>query len=106
MGHGELSANGLEMPAETDITVGLLKRTIPGPRIETATEIVTIATGGSTERAIAQAYAQLILWMESDYQWDRWQAYDLLTHAGRISIGYYASGAVGVKVEKRYLLKG
>jgi len=103
MGHGELSANGLEMPAETDVTVGLLKRTIPGPRIETATEIVTIATGGSAERAIAQAYAQLILWMESDYQWDRWQAFDLLTHAGRISIGYYASGAVAVKVEKRYL---
>lgn len=103
MGHGELSASGLEMPAETDITVGLLKRTIPGPRIETATEIATVATGGSTERAIAQAYAQLILWMESDYQWGRWQAFDLLTHAGRISIGYYASGAVAVKIGKRYL---
>lgn len=103
MGHGELSANGLEMPAETGITVGLLKRAIPGPRIETPTEIIAIATTSPTERAIAQAYAHLILWMETDYHWDRWQAFDLLTHTGQISIGYYMSGAVAVKLAKRYL---
>jgi acetamidase/formamidase len=104
MGHGELSACGLEMPAETEITVTLRPgHKIPGPRIETPTEIMAIATGSPMERAIAQGYSWLILWMESEYGWDRWKAYDLLTHAGRISVGYYAIGTVGAAVRKDYL---
>ncbi len=104
MGHGELSATGLEMPAETTITVGLTKRgRIPGPRIESAGEIMAVASGCPMERSIAQAYAHLILWMESDHGWDRWRAYDLLTHVGRVSVGYYGIGTVAAKVEKRYL---
>ncbi|MCH2210348.1 MAG: acetamidase/formamidase family protein [Fuerstiella sp.] len=104
MGHGELSASGLEMPAHTTITVNLIKHTsIPGPRIESPDEIMTIATGCPMERSIAQAYSWLILWMESDYGWDRWRAYDLLTHAGEISVGYYAIGTVAAKIKKSYL---
>ena len=39
MGHGELSATGLEMPSESVVTVELIKhRKIPGPRIESPTE--------------------------------------------------------------------
>jgi acetamidase/formamidase len=104
MGHGELSASGLEMPSETVITVALRKgKKLPAPRIESPTEIMTIATGCPMERSIAQAYAWLIAWMEQDYGWDRWRAYDLLTHAGQISVGYYAIGTVAAKIEKRYL---
>ena len=104
MGHGELSATGLEMASETTITVELHKgKTIPSPRIESTDEIVTVATGCPMERAIAEAYARLILWMEEDYGWNRWKAYDLLTHVGRISVGYYGIGTVGTKIEKRYL---
>ena len=104
MGHGELSATGLEMAAETEITVGLLKqKRIPGPRIESRTEIMTVASGPPMERAIAQAYAWLILWMEDEFGWDRWEAYDLLTHVGLISVGYYGIGTVATKLPKRYL---
>lgn len=104
MGHGELSATGLEMASETVLSVDVVsKKTIPGPRIETATELVTVGIGSPMERSIAQAYAWLILWMEADYGWDRWKAYDLLTHVGRISIGYYGIGTVATKVEKRYV---
>jgi hypothetical protein len=42
--------------------------------------------------------------MESDFGWERWRAYDLLTHVGRISVGYYGIGTVAAKVEKRYLV--
>jgi acetamidase/formamidase len=104
MGHGELSASGLEMPAASTITVRLEKgRSIPGPRIETATEIMTVVSGTPMERSAAQAFAQLILWMESDYGWNRWEAYDLLTHVATTSIGYYGIGTIGVKISKRYL---
>ncbi len=104
MGHGELSASGLEMPSHTTITVNLIKdKKIPAPRIESRDEIMTIATGCPMERSIAQAYAWLILWMEAEHGWDRWQAYDLLTHAGQVSVGYYDIGTVATKIDKSYL---
>ena len=104
MGHGELSATGLEMASLSKITVQLRKKLpLAMPRIETQDEIVSVATGCPMERAMAEAFARLILWMEADYGWDRWKAYDLLTHVARTSIGYYAIGTVGVKVSKRYL---
>jgi acetamidase/formamidase len=104
MGHGELSATGLEMAAVTTITVDLVRGPRPaGVRVEYADFIMAVATQGTLERAIAEAYARLILWMEADYGWNRWRAYDLLTHVGRISVGYYAHGTVGARIERRYL---
>lgn len=55
---------------------------------------------------MAEAFARMILWLESEYSWDRWDAYDLLTHTARISIGYYGSGTVGVRLERRYAEAG
>ena len=105
MGHGELSATGLEMAAWSTITVDLVRGCpLTGVRVSHADWLMAVATQGSTERAIAEAYARLILWMEFEYGWNRWDAYDLLTHVGEISVGYYGSGTVGAKVAKRYLL--
>ncbi len=105
MGHGELSATGLEMASETTISVNLIKgKKLECPRIESPREIMTVATGCPMERAVAEAYARLILWMEEEYGWNRWRAYDILTHVGRISMGYYGIGTVAAKIEKRYLI--
>ncbi|MCX7420237.1 MAG: acetamidase/formamidase family protein [Planctomycetia bacterium] len=105
MGHGELSATGLEMPAETRLTVNLIKgKKLLSPRIESPTEIMTVVSGCPMERSAAEAFARLILWMEEDYGWNRWQSYDLLTHVARMSIGYYGIGTIAAKVEKRYLV--
>ncbi|HND54854.1 MAG TPA: acetamidase/formamidase family protein, partial [Pirellulaceae bacterium] len=104
MGHGELSASGLEMPAETTVTISLIPgKKIPGPRIESPTEIMAIVSGPPMERSTAEAFARLILWMEAEYGWDRWRAYDILTHVAEISVGYYAFGTVAVKIAKKYL---
>ncbi|HEX3727512.1 MAG TPA: acetamidase/formamidase family protein [Pirellulales bacterium] len=104
MGHGELSASGLEMASEATISIGLLKNQwISGPRIESKDEILVVASGCPMERSVAQAFSQLILWMEADFGWDRWRAYDLLTHVGRLSIGYHAIGTVAAAVAKEYL---
>ena len=103
MGHGELSATGLEMASRSTLTVRLAsQQRLEWPRIETSDEIMVAVSGCPMERSIAQAYAQLILWLESDYGWDRWRAYDLLTHVGRISVGYYGIGTVAAKVARRY----
>jgi amidase len=104
MGHGELSACGLEMPAETELTVQLIKgRRLAWPRIVGPDAIMTVVTGTPMERSLAQAYAQLILWMENEFGWDRWKAYDLLTHVAEVSVGYYALGTVAAKVARRYV---
>ncbi|HEY0983020.1 MULTISPECIES: acetamidase/formamidase family protein [unclassified Schlesneria] len=104
MGHGELSATGLEMAAWSTIQVDLLRGSpLTGIRIANPEFLMTVATQNSPERAIAEAYARLILWMEVDYGWNRWDAYDLLTHVGRISIGYYGSGTVGCGINRKYV---
>jgi acetamidase/formamidase len=103
-GHGELSANGLEMAAHSTVKVELRKRQKPpGPRIETQTHIGCVATGGPMERSIAHAYSLLILWMEAEFGWNRWLAYDLLTHVGEISVGYHGIGTVLAKIKREYL---
>jgi acetamidase/formamidase len=104
MGHGELSATGLEMAAWSTITVELVRAPkVAGVRVSHPDWLMAVATHGSTERAIAEAYARLILWLEADYGWNRWDAYDLLTHVGQISVGYYGSGTVGAKVARTYI---
>jgi acetamidase/formamidase len=104
MGHGELSACGLEMAAWSTITVNVVRGSrLMGVRIENPNLLMCVATHGSTERAIAEAFSRLILWMEAEYQWNRWDAYDLLTHVGKISVGYYGSGTVGAGVNKRFV---
>lgn len=104
MGHGELSGTGLEMAALSTIKVDLVRDCpLVGVRIEHADFLMTVATSGSHERAMAEAFARLILWIERDYGLNRWHAYDLLTHVAQISIGYYGSGTLGTKIEKRYL---
>jgi hypothetical protein len=89
------------MSAETVITVDLRKNArIPGARIETPAEIMTIASGAPMERAAAQAFAQLILWMEADYGWNRWRR--TTPDASPNSIGYYATYRRG-QGRQRYL---
>ena len=103
MGHGELSATGLEMAAYSTVTIDLVRRPqLSGVRISHPGYLMCVATQGNHERAIAEAYSRLSLWMEADYGWNRWDAYDLLTHVGQLSIGYYGSGTVGAKVDRRY----
>jgi acetamidase/formamidase len=107
MGHGELSGTGLEMASETLVTVNLLKaKKLVGPRIESPSEIMTVVSGCPMERSAAQAYAWLILWMEEEFGWDRWRAYDILTHVGQLSICYYATGTVAAKISKLNLNRG
>lgn len=64
-----------------------------------------VAVALPLERAIVESYAKLILWLEADYGWNRWESYDLLTQVGQVSIGYYTTGAVAARVDKKYVLK-
>jgi hypothetical protein len=64
---------------------------------------MTIATVRPMEVSVAKAYADMILWLENDYGFYRWDAYNLLTQVGRLSVGYFGIGTVAVKFPKQYL---
>ncbi len=103
-GEGELCGTALEMPATVTMTIDLLKgKTIPRPRIRSKDEIMCVATGRPMERSVAQAYADLIGWMEEEFNVPRWDALSLLTMVGEISVGYHVAGTVAAKVRLQYL---
>jgi amidase len=103
-GDGELCGTALEMPATVTMTIDLLKgKTIPRPRIRSKEEIMCVATGRPMERSIAQAYSDLIFWMEEEFNVPRWDALSLLTMVGEISVGYHLAGTVAAKVRIEYI---
>ncbi len=103
-GHGELCGTALEMPATVTMTIDLLKgKTITRPRIRSPDEIMCVAAGRPMERSVAQAYSDLIFWMEDEFHVPRWDALSLLTMVGEISVGYYIAGTVAAKVRIEYV---
>jgi acetamidase/formamidase len=103
-GEGEVCGTALEMPAVIDIKVDLLKgKSIARPRIRSPQEIMAVATGTPMERSVAQAYADLILWMEEEFGVPRWDGYSLCTQVGSISVGYYLIGTVAAKIRLEYV---
>ena len=63
---------------------------------------------GSTrpmEDAARIAYRELISWMTNDYGFDQYEAYFLLTQAGRVRVGNMVDPkyTLGASILKRYL---
>jgi acetamidase/formamidase len=104
-GDGEMSVVGLEMPARITARIHLAKGlSLPGPRIETREEVCAVGTGASLEHAVARAYGRLARWLESEFGWNRWEAYSLLTHVGTLSVGFFEFGVVAAKIQRRYAI--
>ncbi len=51
------------------------------------------------------AYLELVLWMEREYGFDRWDAYMLLTECGIVRLGNFVDPkySVGAAISKEYL---
>lgn len=106
-GAGELCAAAMEMRGAITLTIDLCKRAmIPGPRVETESDLLAVAVARNLEESIALAYSRLALWLEADYGWNRWEAYSLLTQVGRLSVGYFSAGTVAAGMEKKLALAG
>lgn len=105
-GDGELSGCAIEMPAEVTLTINLIKdKTIKWPRIESTEYIGCVATSGrfgtDLRDAVRIAFMELILWLEREYGFNRWNAYQLCTQVARVRLGNIT--CVAVKFPKRYL---
>ncbi len=105
-GDGELCGVAVEIPATVEIAIDLIKGwTIPGPRLETETEIMALGSARPMEDAARIAYRDLIRWMVDDYGFEESEAYLLCTQAGRVRLGNMVDPkyTIGAAMKKTYL---
>lgn len=105
-GDGEVCGVAVEMAATVTIQVDLIKNwTIAWPRLETEAFIMTLGSARPMEDAARVAYRELVRWMVDDYGFDVYDAYFLLTQAGRVRLGNMVDPkyTLGASILKRYL---
>ena len=105
-GDGELCGVAVEHPTVTTLTVDLIKGwSFAWPRLETEDFIMTIGSARPLEDAARIAYRELIFWMSEDYGFDKFEAYFLLTQAGRVRLGNMVDPnyTVGARIDKSLL---
>ncbi len=105
-GQGELCGVALEITSRVTVVFELIKRRrIEWPRIESPDRIMVVGSAKPMEDAARIANAELVLWLEADHGFDRWDAYQLLTQAGGLYIGNMVDTVYSVvaSIEKRYL---
>lgn len=105
-GDGELCGVACEVTARVRLRLGLEKgKTIAWPRIESPTELMTVGSVRPMEDAARIAWTELIGWLVADHGFDKWEAYQLLTQAGRMRIGNMVDPQYSLvaKIERRYL---
>lgn len=104
-GDAELCGTAIEMPAEVEATIEVVKKKrIDWPRVETREHIAAVAcsgTGMPLEESVRIAFVELIRSLESDYGFDRWDAYQLCTQVAKAGLGNVWT--VAAKFPKRYL---
>jgi amidase len=87
-GEGEACGVALEISGKVTVTFELKKNhPITWPRIVSPDEIMTVGSARPMEDAAKIAYKQLVLWLEDEYGFDRWDAYQLVTQAGKLYVG-------------------
>jgi acetamidase/formamidase len=107
-GDGEVCGTAVEYPSTTTIRVDLIKGwAIEWPRLETEDLIMTIGSARPLEDAARIAYKDLVLWMEAEYGFDRWDAYMMLSQCGKVRLGNFVDPkyTVGAAVAKTYLAR-
>jgi amidase len=105
-GDGEVCGVAVEYPSLTTIRVDVIKGwALDWPRLEREDFIMAIGSARPLEDAARIAYRELVLWMEAEYGFDRWDAYMMLSQCGRVRLGNFVDPkyTVGAGILKTYL---
>jgi amidase len=87
-GEGEACGVALEISGKITVTFELIKqRPIAWPRIASPAEIMTVGSARPMEDAARIALTEMVLWLEQDYGFDRWDAYQLISQAAKLYVG-------------------
>lgn len=105
-GDGEVCGTAVEFPSTTTIRVDLIKGwALEWPRLENEQIVMAIGSARPLEDAARIAYKELVLWMEAEFGYDRWDAYMMLSQCGKVRLGNFVDPkyTVGAGIEKKYL---
>lgn len=105
-GDGEVCGVAVEHPTYTTITVDVRKAwALAWPRLENDRFIMSIGSARPMEDAARIAFADLVKWMVSDYGFDKWDAYLVLTQIAHVRLGNMVDPnyTIGAGIAKAYL---
>ncbi len=105
-GDGEVCGTAVEFASTTTIRVDVIKNwQIEWPRLENEKLIMAIGSARPLEDATRIAYRELVLWMEKEYGYERWDAYMMLSQCGHVRLGNFVDPkySVGAGIRKVYL---
>jgi amidase len=105
-GQGELCGVAMEITSKVTVVFDVIKdRAIEWPRIESDEAIMVVGSARPMEDAARIANTELVLWLEQEHGYDRWDAYQLLTQAGGLYVGNMVDTTYSLvaSVDKKYL---
>ncbi len=105
-GEGEVAGTGLETTMDVTLQFGLIKdKTIDWPRIEDDEFIMVAGSARPLIDAFRLAHVELIEWLETDYGFDRWEAYQVVSQVVEATVANIVDPqyTVVAKFPKRYL---
>jgi amidase len=105
-GQGELCGVAMEITSKVIVVFEVIKdKAIEWPRIESDEAIMVVGSARPMEDAARIANTELVLWLEQEYGYDRWDAYQLLTQAGGLYVGNMVDTTYSLvaSVDKKYL---
>lgn len=105
-GEGEIAGTGLETTMDVILEFDLIKgKKIDWPRIENDTHIMVAGSARPLIDAFRLAHIELIEWLEADYGFERWEAYQVLAQLAESTVANIVDPnyTVVAKFPKRYL---
>ncbi|HET6886001.1 MAG TPA: hypothetical protein VFH32_07205, partial [Rubrobacteraceae bacterium] len=105
-GQGELCGVALEITSKVTVVFDVINgKEIEWPRIESDERIMVVGSARPMEDAARIAYTELVLWLEEEHGFDRWDAYQLLTQAGGLYVGNMVDTTYSLvaSIDKTYL---
>jgi amidase len=105
-GDGEICGSGLETSMEVTFQFDLIKgQRIRWPRIEDDDHIMVVGSVRPLTDALRIAAVEMVEWLEQDYGFDRWDAYQVLSQLTEIRVANMVDPnySVVVKFPKRHL---
>jgi acetamidase/formamidase len=107
-GDGEITGTGIETTADVTFQFEVIKdKTIAWPRFEDNEYIMVAGSVRPLLDAFRIAHVEMILWLEKEYGFERWEALEVLSQVGvaRIANVVDPNFTVMAKFPKKYLPK-
>jgi amidase len=106
-GDGELNGNALETSMDVEFTVDVIPgKSVRGPRVESATQIMAMGLSGSLDDAMKEATANMAQWLTDEYKLTPSEVAQVLGTSAEYKVSEVADRNAGMvlKINKERLL--